>query len=110
MGTEVSNPSSSAILCWHRQKQTFGERHVLCEAASDIVGIADAVHGVPGDRHRHRADQGAKLKSLVRSRAMIHHFAAKLMPEHDVTFRIHGPMIAQPAKTIDELQGILCRM
>src|ERR1700730_10269184 len=95
---------------WHLQKQTFGERHVLCEAASDIVGIADAVHGVPGDRHRHRADQGAKLKSLVRSRAMTHHLVAKFMPEHDVTFRIHGPTIARPAGAIDELPGILCRV
>ena len=41
---------------------------------------------------------------------MIHHFAAKLMAEHDVTFRIHGPTIARPAGAIDELQGMLSRV
>src|SRR6516225_1278315 len=41
---------------------------------------------------------------------MIHHFAAKLMPEHDVTFRIHGPTIARPAGAIHELPSMLCRV
>ena len=32
------------------------------------------------------------------------------MPEHYVTFRIHGPTIARPAGAIDELRGMLCRV
>ena len=94
----------------HFQQQALGERHVLREATGDVVGIADALHGVAGDRHRHRADQCAGLQALLGARAVLDHLAAELVAEHHVARGVHVPATAGAARALDELLGVFRRV